>query len=178
MVVVASTIDTLSAYADDLLVVAENVLVDTDEGTPSLSYVTAAAPAFDCCPALMLHISRLAEAPTSPSAPAEATAKRVTMGSIILVSYEIIIIRCAANPDATGTPNVAEQTAVAHQVQQDGWALWNGLRHAVKNNEIFETCLGVHFDGGLPVREQGACVGWTFTIRASVPGIPNPGPGT
>lgn len=176
---VASTINTLSEYATAVLSVAEDALADTDAGTPERSTVTPAAPTFDCCPQLTVHVSLLAEAPTSPTGPAENSALRSNLGALILATYVVTVIRCAPVPDDFGgPPTVVEIGAVAHTVLQDGWALWNGLRHAYLNGQIFEHCTGVHFDRGVPIREQGTCVGWEFTIRAHVPGIPNPGLGT
>lgn len=173
MSVLASDIDTLGVYADALLAVCETALEATEEGAPP-AYLSAAAPAFDCCPALIVHVSRLAEASTSPVGPGEAPARRVTLGSVILVTYVIDILRCAANPKGTNSlPSPTAMTAVAHVVEQDAFAIWNGIRHAVQDGDLFETCLGVHYDGGVPIREQGGCVGWSFTIRASIPGIPN-----
>ena len=175
MVVVPSTIETLTLYAQSVLTVAEEALALTDAGLPERSYNSPAAPTFDCCPALMVHVSGLDEAPTSPLSPAEVTARRGDFGNIILASYIITAIRCAPVPDSSGNPpSVAEIEAATVEVQQDGWALWNRLRHAVADGEIFDDCLGVHVDSGVPIAEQGGCVGWQFSIRASIPGIPNP----
>lgn len=174
MVVVPSTVDTLNQYASEVLAVAETSLATTDEGTPTRSYLTSATNfSWDCCPFLTVFVGRLAEAPTAPLAPTEATARRGDFGNIILATYVITVARCAPQIQNDGFPLVADIAAIAAQTEQDGWALWNGLRHAHANGEIFDGCLGVHFDGGVPIREQGACVGWEFTIRASIPGIPN-----
>lgn len=170
MSVIESDVSTLGVYADDLLVVCETALAATEEGTPP-SWTSPAPPAFDCCPALIVHVSRLAEAPTAPASPSEQTARRVTLGGVILATYVIDILRCAANPPTSGRlPTPAAITAVAHVVQQDAFAIWNGLRAAVRSGDIFETCQGVHFDGGQPIREQGGCVGWEFIVRAMIPG--------
>lgn len=172
----ASDVHTLSDYAQAVLAVCEDSLATTDDGTPDRSYVTAAPPTWDCCPFLSVYVARLAEETTSPVSPLPATAQRGEFGNIILATYVITAVRCAAAPQGTQLPSIAAMQAVADQVDQDGWALWNGLRHAVANGVIFDNCTGVHFDGGNPIVEQGGCVGWSFNIRASIPGIPNPGP--
>lgn len=176
--IIESTVDTLSQYALDVLEVAEEALATTDGGTPDRSYVDAAPPAWDCCPFLNVYVAALAEAPTAPVTPAEATAQRTSFGSIILATYVITAVRCAASIGPDNLPSVLDLNTVASHVQQDGWALWNGLRHAVACGRLFDTCTGVHFDGGRPINTQGGCVGWVFQIRAMVPGIPNPGCGS
>lgn len=172
MVVVPSTLTTLTEYAQAVLLVAENALADTAEGSPVRSYVSPAAPTFDCCPQLTVHVNGLFEAPTSPLSPTEATALRTKFGNVILATYVTTAIRCAPVPNSKGNPPSAEEIGdVAVIVTEDGWALWNGFRNAIACDELFEDCLGVHFDGGVPIREQGGCVGWQFTIRAHIPGI-------
>lgn len=175
MTVAVSTISTLTEYAHDVKDVCLLSLAGTIGGIPETAEVTASAPSYDCCPSLYVHISALREAPTSPLGPPEATAMRTKFGNVILVTYVITVIRCAANPSGVNNlPTSAAIEAVAAEVLEDGWALWNGLRHALEDGTIFDGCLGVHFDGGAPVQEQGGCVGWIFTIRASIPGIPHP----
>jgi hypothetical protein len=77
-----------------------------------------------------------------------------------------------------GSVLTSDIEAVAKEVQQDGWSLWCGFYHAIKNGTFKGTCEDVHFDRGLSIREQGGCVGWQFTLRVELDGIPNPGPGT
>lgn len=168
-----STVDTLGEYADEVLGVAELALATTDAGTPDRSYVTAWTPALDCCPALICQVLPLREAPTSPLSPAEETALRTKFGSVVLATYVIWAIRCAAEPFGNeGLPRVEDITVVAHQVMQDGWALWNGIRKAQQTGNLFDGCLGMHMDGAVSIPEQGGCVGVTLTLRASIAGIP------
>ena len=84
-------------------------------------------------------------------------------------------MRCAPTVQgANGLPPLAEIEAVAREVEEDGWSLWNTLRHAIADGVIFGDCSEVFFDGGVPIPEQGGCVGWRFIIRAAISGIPNP----
>lgn len=173
MVVVVSTIETLSLYADELLTVCENSLFLTDAGVPGRVYVSPSAPAFDC-EQLTVYISAVNEAPTSPFSPSEETALRGKFGNLILVSYVVTVIRCSANMGNLSTfPSEANLTRVAHTLQDDAFALWNGLRHAHANGEIFDGCLGLHFDGIVPTRDEGGYVGCEMRVRASIPGIAN-----
>jgi hypothetical protein len=168
-----STVTTLTEYAHAVLAVAETALATTTAGVPDRSYVSPAAPVFDCCPMLTVHIPAMAEAGTAPVVPVEAPARRGQYGNIILVTYVVTTLRCAPSIEGNLLPSVVDMEAAAAEVLEDGWAIWNGIRHAVQDGTLFTDCLGVHFDGGRSVSEQGGCVGWQHTIRAQIPGIPN-----
>jgi hypothetical protein len=173
MAVMVSTITTLSEYADALLQICEHSLSLTAEGVPDRVYVSPGIPAFDC-QQLTLFVSGISEAPTSPLAPIEETALRGKFGRLTLATYVIDVVRCSANPVTIDIPpSPASLTAVAHIVEDDMWAIWNGVQHAVANGEIFEHCLGVHFDSVAALPDQGGFCGCTFRLRASIPGIPN-----
>jgi hypothetical protein len=176
MSVVPSTVLSLWESAGELLLVAEDALSETSGGTPDRSYVSASEPAFDCCPFLTVYVSALTEDTTGVGPGGVAGGHRTGRGSIILATYQILAVRCAAPYGNKGvdvpTPEAIE--AVAQLVTEDGWSLWNRIRSAVKCEEIFGTCSEVYFDGGVPIPEQGGCVGWRFTIRAALPGIPRP----
>lgn len=167
-----SDVTTLSDYADAVLGVAIESLNMTTAGAPDRAYVSPAQPTFDCCPMLTVVVTGLDEADTSPTFPAEAPARRTDFGNVILASYEIWAIRCAPVINGGELPSPSEIAASALEVQEDGWALWNGLREAIRANDLFDGCLGIHVDGGNPINEQGGCVGWVFRLRASIPGIP------
>lgn len=167
-----SDVTSLSDYADAVLGVAVDSLATTTAGAPDRAYVSPAQPTFDCCPMLTVVVTGLSEASTSPTTPAEIPARRTDFGSVILAGYAVWALRCAPVIENGQLPSPSEIAAVALEVQEDGWALWNGLRHAHRRGDIFDGCLGVHFDGGVPINEQGGCVGWLFQIRAMIPGIP------
>lgn len=170
--VVASSVGTIFDLAGDLLLVAENSLASTVGGAPERAYVAPSEPAFDCCPFLTVHVPTIAEQSTAALA-ALASGHRTHRGSVIAVAFVVLAVRCSYEvPALPALPNMADIETVARQVQQDGWALWNGLRSAIKREEIFGLCSEVYFDGGASIVEQGGCVGWRFTIRATVPGIP------
>ena len=174
MTVTASTVDTLGQYAAQVLAVAEDALSTTNAGVPDRTFLTAWPPAFDCCPFLAVATLPLREAPTSPLAPPEEQALRTRFGNVILAQYTIWAVRCAAQtPPGGDFPRTQDITEVALTVLQDGWALWNGIRHAHEDGDLFDGCLGVHFDGAVSIPEQGGCVGVQMQIRASIPGIPN-----
>lgn len=178
MSVVPSDITTLNDQALALLDICEQALAATDAGAPTNVYLDASPPAIDCCPLLAIVALPLAEDVTSPLTPSPATALRTTLGNVIRVTYTIYAYRCAAVPQKNGQPPTpAEKTAVALTVQQDGWALWNGVRHAIANGLFGDTCLGVYFDPLRYLPAEGGCVGVVFQVRAQIDGIPNDGSG-
>ena len=173
MSVTPSTVLSLWESAGELLAVCEEALSETTAGTPERSYVTPSEPAFDCCPFLSVHVSALTVDTTAVGPGGVATGHRTTSGSIILATYVVNAVRCAPEiADGKSLPTLAAIEAAAQQVEEDGWALWNRVRSAIRCGEIFRLCSEVYFDGGASIPEQGGCVGWQFQVRAALPGIP------
>ena len=167
-----ATITALSDLTDLLLTVSSTALATTTAGTPALAYVSPASPAFDCCPALIVYCAALTEEVTSPLSPLASTGMRDKYGRIILASFVISALRCAPRVGQQGQVLIADMTTVAHEVQEDGWALWNGITCAIKNGIFGDLCSDIHIDRGQVIAEQGGCVGWQFAIRSEIPGIP------
>lgn len=170
MPVVASTVNTLDELATALLAVVETALGDTPGGVPDRVYVPAAPPAFDCCDFATVHVAALEYAPTSPASGVSG-GMRTKYGGIILATLTITAVRCAASiPDGEELPSVDDMNAVGALVRADGWALWNHLRTAINDGDFGGLCDVREFSRGVPVPEQGGCVGWTFTLRAALDG--------
>lgn len=167
-----STITSLSLMTDLLLAVSVTSLADTAAGAPSTAYVSPAAPAFDCCPAVIVYVAALSEEFTSPLSPVGATGMRDKYGRIILANFVITALRCAPKVQNDGSVLTTDIEAVAVEVQEDAWALWNGITCAIKNEVFLDLCSDVHLDRSQSVSEQGGCVGWQFIIRAEIGGIP------
>lgn len=166
-----TTITGLTDLADLFLTTAEAALAATTAGTPSLSYVSPAAPAFDCCPALIVHVAALGEEATSPLSPLPSTGMRDKYGRIIVAQLVATALRCAPKVQSDGTVKTTDIEAVAVEVQEDAWALWNGITCAIKNGTFEDLCSVVHIDRSASINEQGGCVGWQFAIRAEIGGI-------
>jgi len=172
-----TTVTGLYTLAQQLMVVAEDATALTSEGTPDRRYVSPASPPWDCCPFVAVHSPGLTEEITSPLVPVAATGQRSgSYGRLNLASLAVTVVRCA--PHADPIPLPADVEAVASQVMQDGWALWNALGWAVKCGTFKDACADVHVDRGVSVSEQGMCVGWQFFIRAEIEGMENPGCGS
>jgi hypothetical protein len=173
-----SDVTSLSDLAQAVLTTARACLATTAAGVPATYYVAPAAPAFDCCPALIVHVASLTEESTSPLSPVAATGQRTKYGRINLVGIVVTALRCAPKLQADGSVLTADIEAVAIEVQEDAWSLWCGFAHAIQCESFLDLCSDVHFDRGVSVAEQGGCVGWTFNFRAELGGIPNPGCGS
>jgi hypothetical protein len=167
-----SDITTLTDLADLLLATAGACLEDTTAGAPTLQYISPSAPAFDCCPALIVHVAALSEESTSPLSPIAATGHRTLYGRVTLATLVITALRCAPMPQQDGSVLTADIEAVAAQVQSDGWVLWNCIDCAIRNGVFLDLCSIVHFDRAVAIREQGACVGWEMILRCEINQIP------
>jgi hypothetical protein len=174
----STTVNGLYELAGLFLDVCEDALSTTVGGTPTRSYVAPARPAFDCCPFLSVHVANITEETTSPVAPPAATGRRTEFGRLNLVGLVATIVRCAPEVDEQGLGIVSSIESVAQTVQQDAWALWCGLAHAIQCEEFSDLCSVVHVDRGVSIPEQGGCVGWEFQIRVQLEGIENPGCGS
>lgn len=161
-----TTIDQLNLVATDLLNAVVTILNTTDALAPNSQFLTPARPAFDC-EFVAVQVSRLAEDTTAPLN-VTATKKRNVFGNIIIATFVIYVVRCAPMMVGSSPPTDAAKTASAATVHQDGWSLWNGIRD--QQDDLFDACLGVYFDGGVPIPEAGGYVGWQFQIRASIEG--------
>lgn len=159
--------DALTTTAQALLDTTVAILNTTPSLAPESQYLTPSQPAFDC-EFVAVQVSRLAEEATSPLTPVMATGNRNRLGNVILATYIIYVVRCAPVMDGFNPPTDAAKTASAAQTQRDGWVIWNAIRD--QQDTLFDDCIGVHFDGGLPIQEQGAFVGWAFQIRAMIEG--------
>jgi len=160
-------LDRLTDYAQSLLDAVVIILGTTDAGAPASQFLTPAAPAFDC-EFVAVQVALLSEESTSPLSPLMATGNRNRFGNIILVSYDVYVVRCGPEIIGGQPPSDAAKTASAALVQQDGWALWNGLREV--QDTLFDDCIGAYFDGGAPIEESGGFIGWAFSMRAAIEG--------
>jgi hypothetical protein len=168
-----STVASLYLLAEEVLAVAETCLATTTAGVPDLSYIAPAAPAFDCCPALIVSVAALTEEATSPQSAAMDTGRRASYGRVNLANLVVTALRCAPEMQPGGGVVIAEIEGVTREVLEDGWALWCGFYNAIKNGTFEGTCNDVHFDAGRAILEQGGCVGWSFLFRAQIDGIPS-----
>lgn len=173
MTVAVSTVNSTFALSEAFLEVCETALDTTAGGRPDLSYIYPVVPPVDCCPALIVFMGSLTEETTSPFSPPAATGHRASYGRLNLVGLTAWALRCSPEPNANGSVDVDRILEVAQQVQQDGWAMWNGIYKAINDATFLDICTAVHFDRALPLKDAGGCLGWSMSIRAELGGIPN-----
>lgn len=159
-------LERLTVLAQAVLDACVTILNTTTALAPTSQFLTPARPAFDC-EFVAVWVSRLSEDNTSPLN-ITSTKRRNHFGNVILATFVIYVVRCAPMIQGSSPPTDAAKTASAATVQEDGWALWNGIRDV--QDTLFDDCLGVYFDGGVPIEERGGYVGWQFTFRASIEG--------
>lgn len=159
------TIVSLGVLSQAVLDAVVGILESTSAGAPASQFVTVARPAFDC-EFVAVQLSRLADDATTPGG--LGAKRRNVFGNIPLPTLDIFVVRCTTQVTNGMHPTDAAKTETALMVQEDAWALWNGLR-AVQD-EIFDGCTGVYFDYGIPIAERGGYVGWTMSIRSPIEG--------
>jgi len=166
----------LHAIAQDLLDACVGALdtiptFDPDlDGTPDRTLISPGLPAFDCCDQLAVHASVVTDAPLSPGG-LSAGIKHRTGGKINHVALVVHATRCVPVPDASGNPpTAAALTAVAAQVNADGWALWNHVYNLIRDGQLFALCDEVFWDGLRAINPSGGCGGWTLNLRAQLDG--------
>ena len=152
--------------AQALLDASVTILETTPSGAPHSQFLTSGRPAIDC-EFVGVQVARLAEDATSPLSVLD-TKRRNHFGNIIMATYIIYVVRCGPSIKSGLPPTDNSKTENASMVFKDGWVLWNGIRDM--QDDLFDGCLGVYFDGGVPIEEQGGYVGWVFQIRASIEG--------
>jgi hypothetical protein len=162
-----TSIHQLTIVAQAVLDTAVTILNTTTALAPDSQFLSPSAPAFDC-EFVAVQVTRLTEESTSPLTPIMATGNRNRLGNVINASYLVYVVRCAPEMQGSNPPTDAAKTASATTVQEDGWALWNGFRE--QQDVLFDDCIGVQFEGGVPIQEQGAFVGWIFAFRAAIEG--------
>jgi hypothetical protein len=157
----------LTIVAQAVLDTTVTILNTTPALAPDSQFLTPSRPAFDC-EFVAVQVARLGEETTSPLTTAMVVGNRDRFGNVILATYVIYVVRCAPEMQGSNPPTDAAKTASATTIQEDGWAIWNGWRD--QQDFVFDDCIGVHFDGGVPIQEEGGFIGWQFQLRAMIEG--------
>lgn len=161
--------------AADLQDLAEAVLAASGEildttGNPEIAraFVSHGPPALDCCNQLAVHVAQIGEAATQAGNVLQP-GLRHAFARVNLTTLFITVTRCHSVIDEDGVPpSPAELTAAAATLNSDAWALWNGLYRM--QDDLFDACDLVFFDGIVPLPPQGGCAGYVMAIRFELPG--------
>lgn len=177
MSVTPSTIATPFTFAGDLLTVCSAALAATVGGTVPRAYVSPGLPALDCECVVVTPVG-LAQAPTSPSDPGMAVARRLSRFYVNELGFSITIARdcmpvVANNYGGPNAPTVAQLESAAQVLTEDVWAVWNAIDAAFRTGDLFEgRCSFLYLDGAFALATSGAIGGWQIDLRTQIDGIP------
>ena len=136
----------------------------TLEGAPERRFISANAPAPDCCPQLTVHTGTLSEGSAAPARP------KTSIAHINHVQLLATIVRCTPQPNINTSPTEAEQEAAAEQINADKWALWNHIYNMIREGLLFDKCGDVIWNGITPLGPSGGCGGSVLTVTVSFDG--------
>ena len=172
-----ATVDDLYDVAVLFLAAAEDALALTDAGTPSRSFVGDGQPALDCCGQLVVWNQSLEDFDTIAGQGGLGAQRRVgNIGTIPRTNVFLLATRCVLyepiDPETSELPAPAGIQATAHMIDQDGWAIYLGISHALRSGPLADHCKGFEFVGAQKITPQGLCVGWQFQWRYQIdPGL-------
>lgn len=170
------TVESLTAYADELAAAAAAALTDTVGGAIERAGLTAGLPAFDCEQVTVAVIS-LGDAQQSTLSTLGA-GRRHMSGAVNLIGFRITVVRdCIATINERGEfPTIEEMRSDAERVHQDVWAIWTRIRRLMMAGELFGgRCSKLFFDGARATATEGGMAGWEIDFRANIPGFANDG---
>ncbi len=169
----ASDVDTLYAFAVELLGVSSAALSTTVGGSIGRAFVSPTLPALDCCPQLTVDVRTLSLELTSPTTPITALGHRVgsAPGALILATLVITVARCTPTVQQNSLPSVAAMQASARETTEDLWAIWNAIFALDRAGELFAgRCAALYLDPPVPLNAEGGCVGWVIPVRPAIDG--------
>lgn len=166
--------DDLHELALEYLAACAAALALTSAGAPDIQYVSAGPPAWDCCPALIVHVGGPSTGNTRvPSGGLGEGHRIATTGVIHLISLTATVLRCSASygEGEDFLPSPEAETAVAAVTNADIWAITNYLVDAIADGVIFGSCQERMLDNPVTLAQQGGCAGWLVPVRFSLPGF-------
>lgn len=170
-----STATSLFDVAAELLAAAQAGAATTSGGMFPIGYVSLAAPAFDCCPALIVHVDRFGHEPAGGDAARLGPLHRLVQNAaVIVVDLTVTMIRCVPIVGAGAEvvlPSVPALAASAAETYQDAWAIRNHLASEHRANRLLPgLCREVEIGTATPVNPQGGCGGWLLPVRVQLDG--------
>ncbi len=172
----AITVESLTAYADELLGIASAALVDTIGGPIDREALTAGSPSFDC-EQITVDVRSLGDAAMSTLSTLGAGSRHLH-GAVNLIGFRVTVVReCIATIEEDGEfPSVAEMRTDAETVHQDVWAIWSKIRSTMNAGDLFGgRCSKIFFDGARALPIEGGTAGWEIDFRVNIPGFANSG---
>lgn len=167
-----TTQTTLTQYAQELLDLAVAALADSSAGPMERYFLVHGTPVHDCAQ-VTVAVTSIGDA----SFPAQSTVgagQRHITGALNLYGFQIEITRCLPVIDSDGNPpEPAAETTAASGLHEDVVLVWNRVRQAKRNGDLFGgLCELLFFDGARAVESQGGFGGWQIDFRADIAGFP------
>jgi len=171
-----TTLQSLTAYADELLAAASSALTTTVGGEIEHAGLVAGSPSFEC-ERLSVEVRSLGDAAMATLSSLGPGSRHIG-GAVDLIGFRITVVRdCVATIDDNGDfPTVAEERADAIKMHEDVWAIWTRIRTLMNQGEIFGgRCKKLFFDGARALPIEGETAGWEIDFRVNIPGFSNNG---
>lgn len=171
-----STASSLYDLAAELLTQSAAILATTTAGAPTVQYVSAGPPAYDCCDQLTVDVGIIGYGPFNADVVAGDAYARLTEDVVTLVPLNVTHLRCAnAKPAGgirMGTPAHTKMTLDAQTIYEDGWVLWNGLRGAARTGALFSgtPCRPFALSGASVIAPEGGCLGYAVSLVVELDG--------
>lgn len=174
MAVAVSTVTSLGDALQELLDAGLAALATTGKGVPDIHYVSAGVPPADFgCDQLIAFANLIGEEATQPGSPTPAPGRRHGRGRVNLPTMNLMVARCWSVKPPISEASIPGLNADGLAHAEDGWALWNGVTAAIRDNTLFGgRCDDIHFDGLRALDPKGGLYGWILTLRPSLDGIP------
>lgn len=176
----------MAASAQDLFDLAQEFLTACEEavakespgGAIGYSAISTGEPAYDCVPALYVHVGGSAQADTLPLSPTMQPMHRMNQqGLVNLITMTCTVLRCVPVTEQQGqdvlVPDPALITAAARESYGDLWAIWNYLKTKYRAKELFTSFASDRefiFDPAVPIRTSGGAGGWAIQVRVQLGG--------
>ncbi len=175
----ALTITDIGETILDVLVAALDELPSFDPDllpSPPRYLQTPGLPVDDCCDQIAVHVD-----------PFRTIVSRDTrqVGWIYSVDFNITHGRCLPQPTPVKgkalpvAPTADAIAASAHQLNCDGWAMWNALHNAILRDGVLSPDCGKAAIQPLVARDpSGGCGGWVGAVTLTVDGYTPAPPGS
>lgn len=171
-----TVLDVAELALDTLPAVTPHAEYGTLLGAPSRRFVAPGLPQFECCAGevpgqLSVHVQSLGERAAGPIDPSGRG--RLSVGRINASLLMLVVLRCVKQFGANGRgkPSVGDQNRDGWQALHDGWAVWNGLWRAQKEDgALADLCSGVVFRDASTLVPAGGCGGWVVAISPDMQG--------
>lgn len=176
MAVAQSTVASVHEAAATLLNLIAELMGTTVGGDPAMAYLSPGLPSFDfACDQACVWNSSIGEEQTSPLTPFPAPGYRPRSGWQNLVSLSAFSGRCIHVGKTTHAgytpPSGSALSGDAVKVMEDGWAVWEGLHYAIRDDGLFGgTCMNIKFQSMSPITPQGALAGWVAVVQFELGG--------